>query len=406
MTFPAHTEEKHMARAIEFCQPSRAPLCAREAPRSLANAEGEAPTIAPNTWVSIYGMNLAQAGDTRIWLGSDFVNGQLPTQLDGVSVTVNGKPAYVYYISPVQINILTPPDALTGPVNVVVTSNAASSAPYLAQTQPESPSFFVFNGGPYIAAVHANGSLIGPATLFPGASTPAQPGETIMIYANGFGFTIDAGGERVVIAIGIAFAAAGHQYWRHRCAGGVRRSCGAGRISVQRGCARLALPSKDQRKTATYNGRPTQALTVLASCSSNASEWTHPRLVVLLGCVMREDQVGSLGLIMAGEAAFHRRRLGGFAVYEGSEPPSAPVASYFAESFTINCIFVGEPGTKDWGWPKTLLFLRRDVTIVQSGNDSSVRERKLPLAVGLDRDRRCPKRRQYRSVCLLREKPR
>ena len=28
--------------------------------------------------------------------------------LDGVSVTVNGKPAFVYYISPKQIDVLTP----------------------------------------------------------------------------------------------------------------------------------------------------------------------------------------------------------------------------------------------------------------------------------------------------------
>lgn len=99
----------------------------------VANAEGEAPTIAPNTWVLIKGTNLAKTGDSRIWKGSDFVNGQMPTQLDGASVTVNGKPAFVYYISPSQVNILTLPDALTGPVNVVVTSNAVSSAPYLAK---------------------------------------------------------------------------------------------------------------------------------------------------------------------------------------------------------------------------------------------------------------------------------
>jgi hypothetical protein len=34
--------------------------------------------IAPNTWVAIYGMNLAKAGETRTWMGSDFVNGQMP----------------------------------------------------------------------------------------------------------------------------------------------------------------------------------------------------------------------------------------------------------------------------------------------------------------------------------------
>jgi uncharacterized protein (TIGR03437 family) len=66
---------------------------------------------------------------------------------------------------------------------------ASSTAAFTAPTQPVSPSFFVFNGGPYVAATHADGSLIGPTTLYPGFSTPAQPGETIVIYANGFGPT-------------------------------------------------------------------------------------------------------------------------------------------------------------------------------------------------------------------------
>ncbi|MBZ5605034.1 MAG: IPT/TIG domain-containing protein [Acidobacteriia bacterium] len=155
----------------------------------VANAEGESPTIAPNTWVLIKGSNLAKAGDSRTWLGSDFVNDQMPTQLDGVSVTVNGKPAFVYYISPAQLNILTPPDAISGSVQIQVANNGATSANFTAQAQAESTSFFVFNGGPYIAAVHLNGSLIGPATLFAGYTSPAQPGETIVIYANGFGPT-------------------------------------------------------------------------------------------------------------------------------------------------------------------------------------------------------------------------
>ena len=81
--------------------------------RLVANAEGESATIAPNTWVEIQGTGLAPAGDTRIWQASDFVNNQMPAKLDGVSVTVNGISAYVYYISPTQVNILTPPDSIT-----------------------------------------------------------------------------------------------------------------------------------------------------------------------------------------------------------------------------------------------------------------------------------------------------
>jgi uncharacterized protein (TIGR03437 family) len=153
----------------------------------VANAEGGSTTIAPNTWVSISGFALAPVGDSRPWQGSDFTNGQMPSKLDGVSVSMNGENAYVYYISPGQINVLTPPDVAPGPVQVVVTSSGMKSGSFTAQAQATSPSFFIFGGGPYVVATHAEGSLIGPATLYPGLTTPASPGETIVLYANGFG---------------------------------------------------------------------------------------------------------------------------------------------------------------------------------------------------------------------------
>ena len=102
----------------------------------VANAEGENPVIAPNTWVEIKGSNLSKPGDSRIWQTSDFVNSsQLPTALDGVNVTVGGKSAYVYYISPTQIDILTPPNTPTGTVSVQVTNNGAASAAFSVNSQ-------------------------------------------------------------------------------------------------------------------------------------------------------------------------------------------------------------------------------------------------------------------------------
>ena len=157
----------------------------------VANAEGESPVIAPNTWIEIKGVNLAPHQDaliSRIWTTPDFVNNQMPVQLDGTSATVNGKSAFVYYVSPSQVNILAPPDAMQGSVNVVVTNNGALSQAYVAQAQPASPSFFVFDGT-HVVATHADGTDIGPTTLYPGLTTPAKPGETIVIYANGFGPT-------------------------------------------------------------------------------------------------------------------------------------------------------------------------------------------------------------------------
>jgi uncharacterized protein (TIGR03437 family) len=157
----------------------------------VANAIGGSTTIAPNTWIAIKGTNLAPTADAqkvRIWTAADFVNSQMPTQLDGVSVTVNTKAAYVWYVSPSQVNVLTPPDAIQGQVNVVVTNNGVSSASYAVQAQALSPSFFVFDGS-HVVGVHLDGTDIGPTALYLGLTTPAKPGETIVLFANGFGMT-------------------------------------------------------------------------------------------------------------------------------------------------------------------------------------------------------------------------
>ena len=105
-----------MVAVVSVAQAQNAPVISL-----VANAEGENAVIAPNTWVEIKGTRLAKAGDSRTWQASHFLTNQLPVSLDGVSVTVNGKAAYVFYISATQVNILTPPDAMPSTVMVQVT---------------------------------------------------------------------------------------------------------------------------------------------------------------------------------------------------------------------------------------------------------------------------------------------
>lgn len=188
---------KHLRRKILFTIFCALPAFSAQNPPQItlvANAEGEVPIIAPNTWIEIKGTNLSKAGDSRSWQASDFTGGQLPASLDGVSVTVNGVSAYVYYISPGQIDVLTPPNAMNGSVQVIVTTAAGASQPFPVSAKALSPSFFVFNGGPYVAAEHGasdNYALLGPSSFsVPGYPfTPAKPGETVTLYANGFGAT-------------------------------------------------------------------------------------------------------------------------------------------------------------------------------------------------------------------------
>jgi uncharacterized protein (TIGR03437 family) len=160
---------------------------------SVTNAFGGSTVIAPNTWIKVQGSNLTPSGDARIWAASDFVNNQLPAQMDGVSVTVNGKNAYLYSISSTEINVLTPPDALPDSVQIQVTDNGVAGNAVAVSAQSQSPAFFEAvstSGAHYVLGTHsADGSLIGPSSLFPNSSRPVKPGESVYLIANGLGPT-------------------------------------------------------------------------------------------------------------------------------------------------------------------------------------------------------------------------
>jgi len=148
----------------------------------VANAAGYQNNFASATWVAIFGTNLSQL--TYTWQSSDFVNGALPTSLEGISVTIDGVPAYVYYISPTQINVLAPDDATLGSVQVQVTTAGQASNVVTAQKNQFSPAFFTLDGT-HVAALHADYSVVTQ-------TAPAMPGETILLYGTGFGPTTPA----------------------------------------------------------------------------------------------------------------------------------------------------------------------------------------------------------------------
>jgi uncharacterized protein (TIGR03437 family) len=144
---------------------------------------------------------------TRSWAATDFSGNNLPTVIDGVSVSVNGAPAAIYYVSPSQINFLIPANAALGAAQIQVNNNDQISAPSSVTLQTSAPSFFWLTGNKYILSTHANGSITGPSTLIAGVTTPVAPGETIALYANGFGATETVTPNGTAITAPLALAA-------------------------------------------------------------------------------------------------------------------------------------------------------------------------------------------------------
>ena len=164
--------------------------------------------VAAGTWLEIYGSNLATT--TRGWQASDFDGNNAPTSLDGVSVTIGGKNAFVDYVSPGQVNIQVLDGIPMGAgVPLVVTTSQGQSDPYIVQTSDIAPALlapaaFDVNGRQYVVATLPSSDpnsivYVGNPGLISGVNMrPAKPGDVITLYGIGFGQVSPATGAGVI----------------------------------------------------------------------------------------------------------------------------------------------------------------------------------------------------------------
>ena len=144
------------------------------------------------SWGTIYGVNFDK-DNGRDWNPSDLKGTSFPVALDGISVSVGGKPAFIRAISKTQINFQVPDGVGTGLVPVTVTTPLGTSAPVMATMQTYAPAFFAaltHNSKIYIAATKAvdgGADYIGPGNT--AGVRPAKPGEIISLWGTGFGPT-------------------------------------------------------------------------------------------------------------------------------------------------------------------------------------------------------------------------
>jgi hypothetical protein len=111
---PGSTRTAQVSIAGTLILVTQAGLVPSIAPNGIVPLDSTVSTIQPGSWISIFGSNLAA--------GTFFWNGDFPTRLGDASVTIDGKPAYLSFVSPSQINLQAPDDTATGPVQVAVTT--------------------------------------------------------------------------------------------------------------------------------------------------------------------------------------------------------------------------------------------------------------------------------------------
>jgi uncharacterized protein (TIGR03437 family) len=160
--------------------------------------------FASGSWLEIKGTNLADPADPRLtaaanpgqWTSSDFNGANAPTVLDSISVSINGKPAYVWYLSATQLNVQAPEDSPTGNIAITVTNCKATSQPLTFPRRPLAPgilapSNYTAGGTQYMVATFASdGAYVlntSTGAAFGLNSRPAKPGDLIVAYGIGFG---------------------------------------------------------------------------------------------------------------------------------------------------------------------------------------------------------------------------
>ena len=169
-----------------------------------ASAYGGYLYFTSGSWLEIKGTKLADQADPRLtaainpgqWTSADFHGSNAPTVLDGVGVSINGKPAYVWYLSATQLNVQAPEDTATGNVAIMVTNCKATSSAFTFARRTLAPGFlapsnYTAGGTQYMVATFASdGAYVlntSTGASFGLNSRPAKPGDLIVAYGVGFG---------------------------------------------------------------------------------------------------------------------------------------------------------------------------------------------------------------------------
>ncbi len=131
--------------------------------------------VSPGGFVTLFGTGLSTQTATAATL-------PFPLSLGGVTATVNGKSAPIYFVSPTQISLVVPYSTTGSTATVVVTANNVKSNSVEVPLAATAPGIFSLprNGLGDAAILHADYSVVN-------ADSPAKANEVVQVFLSGLG---------------------------------------------------------------------------------------------------------------------------------------------------------------------------------------------------------------------------
>ena len=205
------------------------PILNAQSSFTIVSAASYQATVAPDSLASMFGANLSPATASATL----DANGQLPTQLGGVGVQVDGQAAPLIYVSPLQINFVVPGSVTPGMVDVVIQStNTGTTRTGAMQVQHTAAGIFTadasgkgpgsilnavtYASSPFLVETSANGGddkrtrLSVYATGLRYAGNPSHDPTVTNVAGNVQAIGQDAAGNRHSFVVEYAGAAPGY----------------------------------------------------------------------------------------------------------------------------------------------------------------------------------------------------
>ena len=132
--------------------------------------------VAPDSIAVATGGSLANSTQTPQRLP----NGSFPTNVGGTTVTVNGRAAQIFFVSPGQVNFLVPPQTEIGTAEVVITNSENFSSRGTVPTLRSAPGIFTVPGDGT-----GKGVILNASTLQSGPFDPSDGKLSLIIFTTG-----------------------------------------------------------------------------------------------------------------------------------------------------------------------------------------------------------------------------